>query len=101
LKNSNYFRLGYLIKNMNFVEKICGNCRLYNYQKGVCSVAILSEGKQHFMPVFPKDKCHIEELGIEINQVRWWVEDQEGNPTSGNGKVKIEYPEGFFGENPK
>ena len=33
-----------------------------------------------------------------VEQVRWWVEDPEtGNPTDGNGTVKIEYPEGFFG----
>lgn len=81
---------------MKKIEKICGNCRLYNNEKGTCGVAILYEGKQYHMPVFPKDKCHMEELGIEINQVRWWVEDENGNQTSGNGKVKIEYPENFF-----
>jgi hypothetical protein len=50
------------------------------------------------MPVFPKDKCHMEELGIEIQQVRWWVEGQDGKPTDGDGKVKIEYPNNFFGK---
>ena len=60
-------------------------------------VAVLIEGKQYHMPVSRKDNCHMEELGIEINQVRWWVEDENGNPTNGNGKVKIEYPENFFG----
>lgn len=83
---------------MKNIEKICGNCRLYNNEKGICGVAILYEGKQMNMPVFPKDKCHMEELGIEINQVRWWVEDENGKPTEKNGKVKIEYPANFFGE---
>lgn len=50
------------------------------------------------MPVFPRDKCHMEELGIEIKQVRWWVEDEKGEPTAGNGTVKIEYPTGFFND---
>lgn len=84
---------------MKKIKKICGNCRLYNHDKGTCGVAVLIEGKQYHMPVFPKDKCHMEELGIEINQVRWWVEDKFGNPIDGEGTVKIEYPEGFFGKN--
>lgn len=53
------------------------------------------------MPVDPGDFCHIEELGIEIKEVRWWVEDKEGKPTEGNGVVKIEYPEEFFGKEEK
>lgn len=80
------------------VEKICGNCLLYNHEKKECKVAVLVEGKEYHMPVSPKDSCHMEELGIEIKQVRWWVEDDKGNPTAGNGTVKIEYPKGFFGE---
>jgi hypothetical protein len=82
---------------MKNIEKICGNCRLYNNEKGTCGVAILHEGETLHMPVFPKDKCHMEELGIEVNQVRWWVEDENGKPSE-KGKVKIEYPAGFFGE---
>jgi hypothetical protein len=80
-------------------EKICGNCQLFNAEKETCQVAILIEGKQYHMPVNTKDNCHMEELGIEINQVRWWVEDENGNQTNGNGIVKIEYPENFFGNN--
>lgn len=79
-------------------KEVCGNCRIYNPEKGTCGVAVLIEGKQYHMPVFPKDKCHMEELGIEIQQVRWWVEDENGKPTDGNGKVKIEYPNDFFGK---
>jgi hypothetical protein len=82
---------------MKKTEKICGNCQLFNAEKGTCQVAILIEGKQYYMPVYIKDNCHMEELGIEINQVRWWVEDEHGNPTDGDGIVKIEYPESFFG----
>ena len=78
------------------IEQICGNCLLYNHEKSECKVVVLIGGKEYHMPVFPKDKCHMEELGIEIQQVRWWVEDEEGRPTAGNGEVKIEYPEGFF-----
>ncbi len=71
------------------MEKKCGNCLLYNHKNGECKVAILIEGEEYHMPVFPSDHCHMEELGIPIEQVRWY-EDRHG--------VKIEYPEGFFGE---
>lgn len=86
------------MKKKKPVEEICGNCLLYNPNKGECKVAVLLEGKEYHMPVLPRDKCHMEELGIEIQQVRWFVEDEKGEPTAGNGTVKIEYPEGFFKE---
>ena len=79
------------------IDKICNNCLLYNRDKGECKVAILVEGKELHLPVQPQDKCLFDEVGIEIKQVRWWVEDNEGKPTNGNGTVKMEYPEGFFG----
>lgn len=79
-------------------EPKCKNCLLYERKNGTCKVAILHEGKEYHMPVFPEDKCHMDELGIPVEQVRWFVEDKDGNPTDGNGKVKFEYPEGFFGE---
>lgn len=79
------------------IEKNCGNCLLYNNLKKECKVAILVEGKEYHMPVSPKDNCHMDELEIPIDQVRWWVEDEDGNPSK-SGKVKIEYPIGFFGE---
>lgn len=78
------------------VDEVCGNCLLFNNQKKECKIAILIEGKEYHMPVFPKDKCHMDELGIPVEQVRWWVEDEDGNPSE-KGKVKIEYPRGFFG----
>jgi hypothetical protein len=80
------------------VERVCGNCLLYNHEKKECKVAVLVEGKEYHMPVLPKDSCHMEALGIEIKQVRWWVEDKDGKPTDGSGTVKIEYPKGFFGD---
>jgi len=79
------------------IEKICGNCLLYNSTKKECKVAILAEGQEYHMPVFPQDNCHMDELNIPIEQVRWWVEDENGNP-SNSGKVKIEYPKNFFGK---
>lgn len=83
--------------NKKKIEKICNNCLLYNRSNSTCKVAVLHEGKEYHLPVDPGDKCHIEQLGIEIQQVRWWVEDDEGNHIDGNGKVKIEYPQDFFG----
>jgi len=82
----------------NEIEQICGNCLLYNQDKKECRVAILLNGIEYHMPVSVKDFCHMDALGIPVQQVRWWVEDNEGKPTIGNGTVKIEYPEGFFGD---
>jgi hypothetical protein len=80
------------------MEPICGNCLLFDRDRGTCKVAILVEGETIHMPVSATDRCHMDELGIPVEQVRWWVEDPKtGNPTEGNGTVKIEYPEGFFG----
>lgn len=80
------------------IKKICGNCLLYNPEKKECKVAILIEGEEFHMPVFVQDSCHMDALNIPVQQVRWWVEDDNGKPTEGSGKVKIEYPEGFFGD---
>lgn len=83
---------------MKKIEPTCGNCLLYRRDKGDCGVAVLIEGKTFHMPVEPKDHCHMEELGVEIQQVRWWVENKEtGEKTDKEGLVKVEYPEGFFG----
>ena len=83
--------------NEKKIEPICGNCLLYNHNKSSCKIAILVDGLQLHLPVFKNDHCHMDELGIPVQQVRWWVEDPStGQPTSGNGVVKIEYPEGFF-----
>lgn len=79
------------------IEPKCKNCLLYNREKGICKVAILVNGEQIHLPVFPEDNCHMEELGIPVEQVRWWVEDPKtGQPTDGNGVVKLEYPSDFF-----
>lgn len=86
------------MKQKKEIKKICNNCLLFNREKGECRVAILHEGAEYHLPVFPEDNCHMDELGVEIKQVRWWVEDQKGNPTDGNGTVKIEYPSDFFGK---
>jgi len=80
------------------IEPRCGNCLLYRRDRGDCGVAILIDGDTLHMPVVEEDNCHMDELGIEVKQVRWWVEDKEtGEHTDGDGTVKIEYPEGFFG----
>lgn len=80
------------------LEPLCKNCLLYNNDKKECKVAILINGQEHHMPVLPDDKCHMDELGIPVEQVRWWVEDENGNQIDGNGVVKIEYPHDFFGK---
>lgn len=82
---------------MKKIDPICGNCLLFRRDRGECGVAVLIEGQTFHMPVEAKDKCHMEELGVEVKQVRWWVEDNAGEKTDKEGLVKIEYPEGFFG----
>jgi hypothetical protein len=85
-------------KKMKRTEPKCGNCLLYKKEKKECGVAILLDGQTIHMPVDAADNCHMDELGIEVNQVRWWVEDKEtGEKTDKDGTVKIEYPDGFFG----
>ena len=84
---------------MNEIEPKCKNCLLYDRRRGQCKVAILIGGKEYHLPVFPDDDCHMDALGIPVQQVRWWVEDPKtGKPTTGDGVVKIEYPTGFFGD---
>ena len=79
-------------------EPRCGNCLLFDGSNQACSVAILIDGNKYHMPVSPEDKCHMDELGIPVSQVRWWVEDPNtGEKTDRKGVVKIEYPEDFFG----
>lgn len=86
------------------MQRICKNCRLFNEPDGTCSIRILHQGVVwRDIPVDPNDECLWEELGIadHIQQVRFWVEDDNGEPTKGNGTVKIEYPPGFFGSDQK
>jgi len=92
------------------IERICQNCQLFNAEKSQCSVVILHEGKRINLPVLAKDPCFfemgyfdpttkaVEDFTEDIKQVRFWVEDENGKPTKGNGTVKMEYPEGFFGK---
>lgn len=91
------------------VEPLCKNCRLYDAHRGECRVVILLGGRRVNLPVDPNDRCFFEqtytdpktgqkETFNEVKQVRFWVEDEKGQPTDGNGKVKIEYPDGFFSE---
>jgi hypothetical protein len=89
------------------IEEICKNCRLYDPGKKHCSVVVLWEGERVHIPVDPQDKCFFtdkfdsnsgENFQDDIKQVRFWTEDEKGQPTNGNGTVKVEYPEGFFGK---
>ncbi len=99
------------MKSGKKIEHICKNCKLYDPSKNECCVVILHEGERLKLPVEPNDTCFfegecfdpttaaLESFAKEIQQVRFWVENEEGKPTNGDGVVKMEYPEGFFGEN--
>ena len=55
---------------MKNIEPICGNCLLYRRERGECGVAVLIEGQTFHMPVAPKDRCHMEELGVEAKLLK-------------------------------
>lgn len=97
-------------KRKKEIERICGNCKLFNGKAGECAVVILHEGERHKIPVDHMDSCFFEgeyfdpttkamdNFAGNIQEVKWWVEDEKGKKTKGDGTVKIEYPEGFFGD---
>lgn len=98
------------------VERICNNCELFNRESSTCKIVILYEGKKINIPVYPQDSCFFEDKFVareqeikndeivekdveftpadEIKQIRIWTEDPKtGEPTDGDGVVKIEYPD--------
>ena len=96
------------------IKPICGKCRLFDSKENSCRVIILHEGEKINLPVAKNDSCFFEneflalnEEGYkesfkpEVQQVKFWVEDKKGKKTKGDGTVKIEYPEGFFGNGDK
>lgn len=92
------------------IERICNNCKLYNPREGHCSVVILHEGQRVHLPVDPGDSCFyegeyfdpttkaMENFADELKEVKFWVENEDGQRTAGDGIVKMEYPEGFLGD---
>ena len=93
------------------LEHKCKNCGLFDKGNGVCRVVVLHAGERITVPVFAEEDCFFEaevtvtnEDGTKemftpnVQNVKFWVEDEEGEPTDGQGTVKIEYPEGFFGD---
>lgn len=92
------------------IERICGNCRLWDEAKAQCSIVVIHEGERIYVPMDATDPClyemeyfdpntkAIETFAEHIDQVKFWVEDEKGEKTDGNGTVKIEYPKGFFGK---
>jgi hypothetical protein len=92
------------------VERICGNCKLFNPKTMECSVVILHEGERHRIPVDPTDSCFfenqyfdpttkaMEDFVDDIKETKFWVENEKGEKIDGNGTVKVEFQEGFFGK---
>jgi hypothetical protein len=92
------------------IERICKNCRLYDPGKEHCSVVVLHEGERLHLPVLPNDPCFfegnyfdpttkaMEDFAGDIKEVKFWVENEQGEKTNKNGVVKMEYPEGFLGK---
>lgn len=99
-----------MLKRNKPIERICGNCKLYDPQKSECSVVILHEGERHKLPVIPTETCFfegeyfdpttkaMEDFAGDLKEARFWVEDKQGRKTDGDGVVKMEYPEDFFGK---
>ena len=92
------------------IDRICNNCKLYNPKEEHCSVVILYEGERRHLPVDPQDACFyeggyfdattkaVEDFAADIQEVKFWVENEDGRKTDQDGIVKMEYPEGFLGE---
>lgn len=96
-------------KNNKNIEAVCRNCRLFDSSRDLCRVVVLYEGEKTNLPVHANDPCFFEQTYFdpvtrreeslnEVKQVRFWVEDKDGKKTDGDGIVKMEFPEGFFGE---
>mgnify|MGYP000856804779 CR=1 FL=1 len=90
-------------------KRICGTCLLFDRKTSQCNVVILVEGQKVRLPVCAEDPCFFEQQCVnpqtgqaesfnEIQQVRMWVENDKGEQIDGDGTVKIEYPEDFFGK---
>lgn len=90
------------------IEHICNNCKLFDPVNKRCNVVILHEGERIKLPVDAEDKCFFEQQFQdpktgewsdfnEIKEVRFWTEDEDGEKTTGDGTVKMQYPVGFFG----
>ncbi len=76
---------------MNKKEKKCKNCQLYNKDLRECRVVVTIGNQRINPPTEPEDLCLFEDG--EIQEITMWTEDPKtGKPTSGNGKVKIQYP---------
>lgn len=92
------------------IERICKNCKLFDPKKSECAIVVLHEGRRHRLPVLAQDPCFFEEAYFDpkadfpedfvedIKEVKFWVENEKGEKTKGNGVVKMEYPEGFFAD---
>ena len=81
---------------MKKVERICKNCGFFDSKNEKCKVIILHEGQKYNLPVSPGDSCHMEALGIDVQQIRFWTENERGERTPWEGIVKMEYPVDFF-----
>jgi hypothetical protein len=101
-----------LFKKKKPIERICGNCRMFNYRQSRCNVALLYAGKEFHLPVDPHDDCFfesefiplnekhpdvVEPVGEHLEEVRFWCENPITGEQTREGQVKIEYPEDFFG----
>jgi hypothetical protein len=84
------------------IERVCGNCRLFNPEINRCSVVVLFEGQKTNIPVDPEDSCFFEEDYFdpktgeksdfnEIKEIKMWVEDENGQKAK-EGQVKIQLP---------
>ena len=88
------------------IQHICNNCKLYDPQSETCRIVVLHEGERANIPVSAMDSCFYESIEgwsgesfiEDIKEVKFWVESPDGKKTDGDGIVKMEYPEGFLGE---
>ena len=101
-------------KKKKAIEPRCRNCKLYDWEAKVCKVIILYQGSRINVPTDPNDLClyedkfteispdgKIKEFSVKPEQVKMWVENPITGKRAAKGVVKIEYPEGFYGDESK
>lgn len=94
-------------------QRICKKCSLWRKPKGqgpgLCSVVILINGERIRIPTDGEDRCFFDQTWVnpetgkeenfhDVQQVKFWVENEQGEKVKGDGIVKMQYPDGFFGK---
>lgn len=59
-------------------QLICRDCALFDKTESVCRVTILRDGEYYEITTRSEDRCHWEEAGIPIQEVKVWSDGENG-----------------------